>query len=84
MLKFEFTTDPCERFSKIWITISGIVINMFPNINNIKICLVCDKTDFRKGIDGLAALVTEAFNLDAYDNAIFLFCGTRSDRFKCN
>ena len=57
---------------------------MFPNINNIKICLVCDKTDFRKGIDELAALVTEAFNLDAYDNAIFLFCGTRSDRFKCN
>ena len=55
---------------------------MFPNINNMKIYLVCGKTDLRKGIDGLAALVTEAFSLDAYDNAIFLFCGTRSDRFK--
>ena len=55
---------------------------MFPNINNMKIYLVCSKTDLRKGIDGLAALVTEAFSLDAYDNAIFLFCGTCSDRFK--
>ena len=49
---------------------------MFPNINNMKIYLICGKTDLRKGIDGLAALVTEAFSLDAYDNAIFLFCGT--------
>ena len=40
------------------------------------------ETDLRKGIDGSAALVTEAFSLDAYDNAIFLLCGTRSDRFK--
>ncbi|WP_270398007.1 IS66 family insertion sequence element accessory protein TnpB [Ligilactobacillus ruminis] len=40
------------------------------------------ETNLRKGIDGSAALVTEAFSLDAYDNAIFLLCGTRSDRFK--
>ncbi len=49
---------------------------------NMKIYLVCGKTDLRKGIDGSAALVTEAFSFDDYDNAIFLFCGTRSDRFK--
>ena len=55
---------------------------MFPNINNMKIYLVCGKTNLRKGIDGLAALVIEAFSLDACDNAIFLFCGTCSDRFK--
>ena len=55
---------------------------MFPNINNMKIYLVCGKTDLRKGIDRLAALVIEAFSLDAYDNAIFLFCRTCSDRFK--
>ena len=82
MLKFEFTTEFRERYSRIWTTIFGIVIKMFPNINNMKIYLVCGKTDLRKGIDGLAALVTEAFSLDAYDNAIFLFCGTLSDRFK--
>ena len=58
------------------------MIKMFPNINNMKIYLVCGKTDLRKGIDGLAAFVTEAFSLDAYDNAIFLFCGTLSNRFK--
>ncbi|ULQ49445.1 IS66 family insertion sequence element accessory protein TnpB [Liquorilactobacillus nagelii] len=55
---------------------------MFPNINKLKIYLVCGKTDLRKGIDGLAALVLETFDLDVYDNAIFLFCGTRADRFK--
>ena len=82
MLKFEFTTEFRERYSRIWTTIFGIVIKMFPNINNMKIYLICGKTDLQKGIDGLAALVTEAFSLDAYDNAIFLFCGTRSDRFK--
>ena len=56
------------------------MIKMFPNINNMKIYLVCGKTNLRKGIDELAALVTEAFGLDAYDNAIFLFCGMLSDR----
>lgn len=50
----------------------------------MKIYLVCGKTDLRKGIDGLAALVTEAFSLDAYDNAIFLFCGMLSDRSRLN
>mgnify|MGYP002706076642 FL=1 len=60
------------------------MIKMFPNINNMKIYLVCGKTDLRKGIDGLAALVTEAFSLDDYDNAIFLFCGTLSDRSLLN
>ena len=55
---------------------------MFPNINNMKIYLVCGKTYLRKGIDGLAALVTDMFGLDAYDNAIFLCCGSHSDRFK--
>ena len=49
---------------------------MFTNINNMKIYLVCGKTDLRKGIDGSTALVTEAFSFDDYDNAIFLFCGT--------
>ena len=57
------------------------MINMFPNINNMKIYLVCSKTDLRKEIDSLAALVTDMFGLDAYDNSIFLFCGSRSDRF---
>lgn len=46
------------------------------------IFLVCGKTDLRKGIDGLAAFITETYQLDVFDQALFLFCGTRPDRFK--
>ena len=44
--------------------------------------LVCGKTDLRKGIDGLAMVIAEHYGLELYDNSLFLFCGTRSDRFK--
>lgn len=46
------------------------------------IFLVCGKSDLRKGIDGLAAIITEQYDLDLFDDAIFLFCGNRKDRFK--
>jgi len=46
------------------------------------IFLVCGKCDLRKGIDGLAAIITEQFDLDLFDDAIFLFCGNRKDRYK--
>mgnify|MGYP001362329499 CR=1 FL=1 len=52
----------------------------FTHVPNIFI--VCGKTDLRKGIDGLAAFVTETYQLDVFDQALFLFCGTKSDRFK--
>jgi len=44
--------------------------------------LICGRTDLRKGIDGLAATVQEQFQLDPFQSALFLFCGTRADRFK--
>ena len=44
--------------------------------------LVCGKTDLRKGIDGLAMVVQENFDLGVTDDSLFLFCGTRTDRFK--
>jgi transposase len=47
------------------------------------IFIVCGKTDMRRGIDGLASLISDKFNLKACDsNAIFLFCGGRKDRYK--
>ena len=52
----------------------------FTHVPNIFI--VCGKTDLRKGIDGLAAIVQHEYNLDVYDDALFLFCGGRRDRFK--
>jgi transposase len=48
-----------------------------------KIYIACGHTDLRKGIDGLAAIVKEHFQLDPFQkDVLFLFCGTRRDRFK--
>ncbi|MFS8163062.1 IS66 family insertion sequence element accessory protein TnpB [Lacticaseibacillus rhamnosus] len=44
------------------------------------IYIVCGKTDLRRGIDGLANVVTHQFELDPYNKALYLFCGTRKDR----
>ena len=44
--------------------------------------IVCGKTDLRKGIDGLVAVIAENYDLDLFDDFLFLFCGTRNDRFK--
>ena len=38
--------------------------------------------DFRKGMDSLAALVTQAFSSDPFAGDIFLFRSKRSDRLK--
>lgn len=47
-----------------------------------KIYIVCGKTDLRKSIDGLAAIVNEQYHLDVFDSTVFLFCGSRQDRYK--
>lgn len=47
-----------------------------------KIYLATGYTDLRKGIDGLAGMVQEQFQLDAFDDTLFLFCGRRNDRIK--
>lgn len=52
----------------------------FPD--DIRIYIACGKTDMRKSIDGLAAIVSQNFNLDPFENALFLFCGGKKDRIK--
>ena len=47
-----------------------------------KIYIACGYTDLRKGIDGLARLVQQQFELDPFTNTLFLFCGRRRDRIK--
>ena len=47
-----------------------------------KVYIACGYTDLRRGIDGLAALVQQQFNLDPFSNTLFLFCGRRRDRIK--
>ena len=47
-----------------------------------QVYIVCGKTDLRKGIDDLATLIKEQFDLDPFSGQVFLFCGSRNDRFK--
>ena len=44
---------------------------------------ICGYTDMRKSIDGLCAVVKDQLNMNpSRPNAIYLFCGRRSDRIK--
>ena len=48
-----------------------------------KIILAVGRSDLRKGIDGLAAIVRLKYGLDPLEkDTLFLFCGTRRDRIK--
>ena len=47
-----------------------------------KVYIACGYTDLRKGIDGLARLVHQQFELDPFTNTLFLFCGRQRDRIK--
>lgn len=49
---------------------------------NFKIYLASDPVDFRKGMDGLAAIVMNEFELDPFSGAIFVFRSKRGDRLK--
>lgn len=47
-----------------------------------KVFIACGYTDLRLGIDGLAGIVQERYNLDPFRDVLFLFCGRRTDRIK--
>jgi transposase len=47
-----------------------------------QVYLACGATDLRKSIDGLAALVQEAFALDPFAPAFFVFCNRPRDKVK--
>lgn len=47
-----------------------------------KIFIACGKTDLRKSIDGLSALVERKFKLNPFDNSLFLFCGNDRSKMK--
>ena len=47
-----------------------------------KIYLATGYTDLRRGIDGLAGMIQEQFQVDAFDDTLFLFCGRRNDRIR--
>ena len=47
-----------------------------------RVFLACGKTDVRKSINGLSALVNGSFNLDPFDGALFVFCNRNRNRIK--
>lgn len=47
-----------------------------------RIYIACGYTDLRKGIDGLAAMVQQRYELDPQSDSLFLFCGKKRDRIK--
>jgi transposase len=47
-----------------------------------KIYIACGYTDMRKSVDGLSAIAQQNFQLNPFQNSIFLFCGRRRDRMK--
>ena len=47
-----------------------------------KYYVACGYTDMRRGIDGLAAIVTQQFGKELREDSLFLFCGRRTDRIK--
>ena len=47
-----------------------------------KVYIACGYTDLRLGIDGLSNIVQNTFQLNAFSEALFLFCGRRRDRIK--
>lgn len=44
--------------------------------------LVCGRTNLRRGIDGLAAVIDEQYQINPRNQALYLFCRRRKDRFK--
>lgn len=55
---------------------------MLKELKPSKIYVACGYTNLRRGIDGLAVIVENQFKLNLYEDAMFLFCGRRTDRIK--
>ncbi len=48
-----------------------------------KIMIAVGRSDLRRSIDGLSAMIRLKYDLDPLEkDTLFLFCGTRSDRIK--
>lgn len=52
------------------------------NLSGKRVYLACGKTDMRKQINGLAAIIESSFNLDPFNGELFVFCNRSRDRLK--
>jgi transposase len=50
--------------------------------SGVRVLIATSPVDFRKGMDGLAALVQETLKADPFSGAIFVFRAKRADRVK--
>jgi transposase len=55
---------------------------MFKPENSNQVWLVLGKTDMRKSINGLAALVHNQLKLNPLNGQLYVFCGRHRDRLK--
>jgi transposase len=58
------------------------VILGLPTRPGLRIMVATQPVDFRRGMDGLAAVVTQALSCDPYAGDIFVFRAKRVDRIK--
>lgn len=49
---------------------------------NVRVMIAAKPVDFRKGMDGLAALITAEFKLEPFSGLIYVFRSKRADRVK--
>ena len=49
---------------------------------NVRVLVATKPVDFRKGADGLAALVREAIRTDPFSGVVYVFRAKRADRVK--
>ncbi len=53
-----------------------------PSRPGLRVMVASKPTDFRKGMDGLVAMVTEVLAADAFAGDVFVFRAKRTDRIK--
>ena len=72
------TNEAMSPTTSIQPTTSSAILNL----SDRKIYLACGKTDMRKSINGLSEIVANAFNLDLFCGALFVFCNGGRNRLK--
>ncbi len=55
---------------------------MFRDARVERVVIATGRTDLRRGIDGLIALIRLNYGMDPINGTLFLFCGTKRDRIK--
>ena len=50
---------------------------------HMRILVAVEPVDFRKGIDGLAALCRQALASDPFSGTLVVFCSRRRESIKC-